>query len=491
MLIPVTTTIVAACSLLTMGRPGVLHDTGVLSTTSFSTTTTNNTSDRAVTPSSLAALRASSDSFRAASGVSASRFAPAPLQESAPFDLSWALRAPAQVLSFDYEPGLTSQQNGEALRNRIRSLQPGQRLEIGSGVYSIANRFDLSVVASDTSPIWIVAKPGHTPVITRPDAGQNTINLGSGGPLRYVVLQGLEIRGGDTAVKIYDAQNLWIDGCHIHHCGGSGISANTNDASALYLTRNEIHDTAGTAEGMYLGANNGASVVSFSLIAENHIHDTRGSQGDGIELKQGSYGNWIVGNLVHDCQFPCILVYGTNGRPLNIVERNTCYNSGDNVMQVQGEAIVYNNLIMNGSTGFHSHDHQGQTRNLLVLHNTIINAGRATDMSSWNGRVGMFFINNVVYSLNGESISFPNGSSGVTVTGNVVLGRTVGRSTGYVTGRGLTDFIGVSWNAAQRNARPSATGAIIGTGNPVYGVGIEITGARRQLPLEAGCYDGQ
>ena len=64
---------------------------------------------------------------------------------------------------------------------------------------------------------------------------------------------------------------------------------------------------------MYLGANEGEFIMSESVIALNHIHDCRGSQGDGIEVKQGSWGNLIAENDVHDTQYPCITVYGTAG----------------------------------------------------------------------------------------------------------------------------------------------------------------------------------
>jgi len=167
----------------------------------------------------------------------------------------------------------------------------------------------------------------------------------------------------------------------VHNVAAAAVTANTNNTDHLYLTRNEIHHTGGTGEGMYLGANAGAVIMHDSVIALNHVHDTNGptvTQGDGIELKQGSWGNLIAENLVHDCGFPCILVDGTAGQPQNTVERNTCYNSGDNVMQIQGECIVRNNLAMNGaSTAFASQNHQGLPTNIQVTHNTFINSGRA------------------------------------------------------------------------------------------------------------------
>ena len=406
------------------------------------------------------------------------------------YDPPWATVPPTETLSLDYDPLLDDQQNGATLKQAIESLTPGQRLEIGSGTYSIAARISIVLQGTAQAPIWIAAQSGATPVITRPDAAQNALNIGDGGQARYLALQGLEITGGDTAVKMYDCDNVWIDRCHVHDCGGVGIAANSADTQFLYLTRNEIHDTGGSAEGMYLGANNSASIMRHSIIALNHVYNCYGTQGDGIEVKQGSYDNWIVENHVHDCQYPCIIAYGTDGNPVNVIERNICYNSGDNVMQVQGQAIVRNNLIMAGAVGFHSHDHQGQTRDLTVVHNTIINSGRATNLSSWNNRAGMVFANNVVYSEAAESIRFPNGSTAVQVAGNVVLGPVSGISSGFVTGSGLADFVNVTWDATQRDATPAPGGAILGTGDPLWAVSDDLTGATRVLPLESGCYDG-
>jgi hypothetical protein len=101
----------------------------------------------------------------------------------------------------------------------------------------------------------------------------------------------------------------------------------------------------------------------------------------------------------------------------------------------------------------------------------------------------MIFANNVVYSRDAESIRFPNGSSGVTVRGNVVVGSVLGVTQGYVFGAGLSDFVNVQWDASVRNATPLAATAIIGAGDPAYAVPTDITYTLRQGSLEAGAYD--
>lgn len=406
----------------------------------------------------------------------------------------WENATPTRTITLAYDASQSAVQNGAALRAAIAALQPGDRLEIGGGTWSINSFWNVVIQGTESAPIWIVAAAGATPIITRPDAAQNVLNVGSGAgnATRYVCFRGLEFTGGDTLIRLYHCENVWIDQCHIHHGSGVGITANTEDTRYLYITRNHIHDPGGasdTCEGMYLGANNSAVRMSRSIIALNHVHDCRGTQGDGIELKQGSYDNWIVENHVHDTNYPGIIAYGTDGLGTNVIERNIVYNSGDNVLQVQGEAIVRNNLLMNGATGFHSHDHQGQTRNLQVVHNTIINAGPATNLTSWNGRSGMVFANNAVYSRDAGSIRFPGGSTGVTVTGNVVLGPVTGAGGGFVFGNGITDFGDVSWDAARRDGTPSAASALLGGADPSQAATEDIRQQTRTAPVDAGAFE--
>jgi hypothetical protein len=397
---------------------------------------------------------------------------------------AWSATAPGAESRHAYEPQRTPAQNGAALAARIAALAPGERLVIAAGTYSVDTRFSIELVGSVELPIRIQGERGV--VITRADARQNVINVDRA---RYLSVSGLEITGGDTGLKLYDCENMWIDRCHVHHTGGPAVAANSADTAWLWLTRNTIHHTAGAGEGFYLGANEGEHVMRHSVIARNWVHSTAGKQGDGIEVKQGSYDNRIVENLVHDTRYPCILVYGTGGQAPNVIERNVCFNSGDNVLQVQGEALVRNNLLMNGLRGFASHDHQGQTRDLVFVHNTIVNPGRGAHLLSWSGRPGMVFANNAVYSQSGDAVRFHDGAAGVQFGHNVVLGSVAGAESGWSAGRGLSDFIGVAWDAQARDARPSAGSALIGAGGAAFGAADDLSGGARQGPLEAGCFD--
>lgn len=366
----------------------------------------------------------------------------------AAYQPEWAAIAPKRVIP--HAGG-----DGAALVKAVEALQPGDKLEIAAGTYSVERMWDVRVSGTREAPIWITAAEGATVIITRPDAKQNVINIGQGGPVAFLCLRGLEFTGGSHGVRLGQCEDVWIDQCHIHHTDGPNLTANSGNTRRLFLTRNHLHHGGGVAEGMYLGGNNASVIMSESVIALNHVHDCRGEQGDGIEVKQGSWGNLIAENHIHDTSYPCLTVYGTAGKPVNIIERNLCYNSGDNVMQVQGEAIVRNNVLINGAgAGFASTDHQGKTLNLQVIHNTILNSAHAFRGGSWNGREGMVLANNILYSRDANALHYANGNAGVISTGNVVFGD--GPKEGCVKGRGFEDFPGVSLDGSKHDATPAS-----------------------------------
>jgi len=401
----------------------------------------------------------------------------------AKYEPAWAGIAPKRTIALAPAATDTPAARGEALVKAVAALQPGDCLTLAGGTYSVERMWDVQVSGTEQAPVWITAEKDATPVITRPDARQNTMNVGQGKPVEFLCLRGLEITGGSHGVRLGKCRQVWVDQCHIHHTGNVCLSANSQDTSRLYITRNHIHHGDGHAEGLYLGGNNGKPVMSESIIARNHIHDCYGEQGDGIEVKQGSWGNLIAENDVHDTNYPCITVYGTAGKPRNIIERNLCRNSRDNVMQVQGEAIVRNNILINGGgAGFSSTDHQGKTLNLEVVHNTIINTGHAFRGGSWNDRTGMILANNVICSKDGDALYFPSGSKVVT-TGNVTTGG--GTQAGCTPGNGLADFAAVTWDAKNHDATPSAS-ARLDHADPKYLLPEDFNGKARGARKTAG-----
>lgn len=405
----------------------------------------------------------------------------------------WAEAKPRRTKLVQHDPEKSDEENGAVLARAIQRLQPGEMLKIGPGRYSILRKFDVILRGTAKAPIWIVGSdPDHLPVITRPDARQNVMNVGERSRTEYVCFRRLEFTGGSTLIRFYDCHHIWLDRCHLHDAGHEGITANTRDTSHLYITRNHFHhfiNPDATGEAMYLGANHGKVAMSYSVIAHNHVHHCGGRQGDGIEVKQGSHHNWIVGNHVHDTNYPCILVYGTGGKGINVIERNICYRSNDNTLQVQGEAIIRNNLLMAADgSGFASTDHQGKTTRLTFVHNTIVSRRRGANLSSWNDREGMIFANNIVYTDGGDALRFPRGAKGVIVSGNVVSGRVSGVPEGFILGSGLSDFTDVSWDAQRRDASLRPHSPAVGLADKRFQVALDIMGRKRSSPPTAGAF---
>lgn len=401
---------------------------------------------------------------------------------------SWSDVAPARTLHLNADADLSADENGRKLAEAVAGLRPGDMLLIGAGRYSLSRKFSVNLAGTSESPIWIVgADSDDMPIITRPDATQNVMNVGERSTTEYVCFRHLELTGGSTLIRFYDCHHVWLDQCHLHHAGAEGITTNSSDTSHMFITGNHFHhfiNARATGEAMYLGANQGRFVMSYSVIADNHVHDCGGTQGDGIEIKQGSHHNWIVRNHVHDTKYPCIIVYGTGGNGLNVIEQNTCYRSNDNVMQVQGEAIVRNNLLMAGDgAGFASTDHQGETTRLQFIHNTVITKRRGANLSSWNDREGMVMANNVIYTDQGDAVRFPGGAEGVTIAGNVVVGRTGGLTDGLIQGNDLADFVDVTWTATRRSAAFTPDSPLTGSGVPHYSLEADLNGDSRNSSL--------
>jgi hypothetical protein len=64
------------------------------------------------------------------------------------YDPSWASVQPNRILKAIALPNANERQNGEALVKAIEGLVPGDRLEIGTGTYSVNRLWDLSVSRS-------------------------------------------------------------------------------------------------------------------------------------------------------------------------------------------------------------------------------------------------------------------------------------------------------------------------------------------------------
>lgn len=376
----------------------------------------------------------------------------------------------------------------------VNNLKAGDELVLGGGSYNLSPKFTISVSGTAQSPIVIRAKDGEVPIITRPDANQNTINIENNS---YLILKGIEVKGGSHGIRINNASFITIESCHIHDTDDVGLSANVPNSKyeGLRLIRNHIHHTNNTGEGMYLGCNTNACQMWNSLIEGNYIHDTTNpsvSQGDGIEIKEGSYNNIVRDNVIHTTNYPCIITYSTVGNgPPNIIERNVLWNCGDHGIQSAADATIRNNIILSANAdAIHNQQHQsGSPANLIIAHNTILKAGG--DAIRTDNIVGPVLIaNNAIYAESGNAIRASGDLAMLSVAGNFGLGGLQNVMNGFkAMGNLANDFKGANLNGAPPNdVFPSSGSPLVGGGDPAHAVPDDFNGTPREGSADVGAY---
>lgn len=374
------------------------------------------------------------------------------------------------------------------LRAAIAALRPGDELVLAGGTYTFSSRFGVTIVGTQQQPITIRAKTGEKPRIHMNTNAQNIIEVQGS---RYVTFRGIEFTGGSHGIRLMDSDFVTIEECEVHETGDVAISANSGGTyEGLRLLRNHIHHTHGTGEGMYLGCNNNACRLANSLIEGNYIHNTDNAdvvQGDGIELKEGSYGNIVRDNVIHDTNYPGIIVYSTVGNGAqNIIEGNVIWNSGDNAIQAAADVIIRNNIIL-GVVAFQAHQ-AGSPGNIELVHNTIINESSGVDVRNVVGPV--LIANNAVYSQSSQAIRLISGSLNlVTLAGNVGHGGLSGASSGFTEGKGIgADFVNGHYGVPPIDLFPKSGSALIGAASAAHATPIDFNGTSRTGTNDVGAY---
>ena len=375
------------------------------------------------------------------------------------------------------------------LRAAIAALRPGEELVLAGGTYALSSGFRVTVAGTQAQPIVMRAKTGERAIINQTSGAQNVIEISAS---RYFVVRGIEFTGGSHGIRLMDSDFVTIEDCEIHGTGDVALSANSGGTyEGLKILRNHIHHTNGTGEGMYLGCNNDDCRVANSLIANNYIHHTNGptvEQGDGIELKEGSYGNVIRDNVIHDTNYPGILTYSAVGNgPANLIEGNLIWNSNDNAIQSAADAIIRNNIVLDGPITLQSHQ-AGSPTNMQVVNNTIITEGDAIEVRNVIGPV--LIANNAIYSQSGTAIRLLSGNLGqVTVAGNVGHGGIEGASSGFTEGRGIAaDLVNAHYGVPPIDVFPKTGSALIGAAAAQYVPAIDFNSTSRTGSTDVGAY---
>jgi hypothetical protein len=190
--------------------------------------------------------------------------------------------------------------------------------------------------------------PGERRPVLVGNRRQNVLNL-DGSHFR---LAHLELRGGSHGLRLGRVADATLTGLVLHDLGDVGISCNRPGQGCRRVTirRSLIYDTgrAGTpGEGIYVGCQDASCSFDDGRIEDNVVHDTGGSQGDGIELKPGSGNNLVRRNVVCRTHFPGLTIWGPHGRgALDTVEDNVVAESGPPEIKVFGRARLRRNSVL-------------------------------------------------------------------------------------------------------------------------------------------------
>jgi hypothetical protein len=382
---------------------------------------------------------------------------------------------------------------GDDFRSAMQNLHAGDTLILDGGTYNLTGYFELDLTGSASQPIVIEAKAGQRPNINFVGTSQNIININNS---TFLTLDGIEFTGGSRGLRFDGGSDITVRNCIIHGTDANAIAANDDgeDYARFTFVHNEIYDTGDTGEGFYLGCNGDACRIHDSLVADNYIHDlnsARISQGDGIEIKKGSYANIVRDNVIHDTNYPGITMYDVNGNgAANLIERNIIWNSNDAGIQVTADAIVRNNIVLSAANNafFSNNIDGGSASNLTIANNTFF--APATDGIRLNGVSGAVTIaNNAIYAPNGDAIRADGTTAEVTLIANAGQGSLNGVSGAFAdSGNIAEDFFAASLSGVPpQNLIPRGS-LLVGAANATYLSGDDFDAHPRAAHADIGAY---
>ncbi len=383
---------------------------------------------------------------------------------------------------------------GDDFRTAMQTLHAGDTLLLDGGTYNLTSYFELDLFGTAALPIVIKAAAGQHPIVNYVGTSQNIININNS---TFLTLDGIEFTGGSRGLRFDGGSDITVQNCIVHGTDANAIAANDDGENYARFTfvHNEIYDTGDTGEGFYLGCNGDACRIHDSLVANNYIHDLQGTdpsyQGDGIEIKQGSYANIVRDNVIRDVNYPGITMYDVNGNGApNLIERNIVWNSNDSGIQITADAIVRNNIVLGAANNafFSNNIDGGSAANLTIVNNTfLMPGGDGIRLNSVSGTVTI--ANNAIYAPTGYAIRASGTLTGLSVVANAGQGALSGVSTGFVgTGNVATDFFGASLSGVPpQNLIPK--GALLaGAASATYLPFDDFDGYSRAAHADIGAY---
>lgn len=369
-------------------------------------------------------------------------------------------------------------------RAAVAALTAGDTLIFHGGQYRVET-IRISAVGDPDNWVVIMAAPGETPVITGISASQNLISVRSA---EYVLVDGLTVdttMEGSDALKFesgYLSHHVTLRNCEFRNYRGVGVNSKGNDHRITVEHCHIHHSIGGHGEGFYIGDHNGGLNPHHWVIRNNWVHNTGGSQGDGIELKWGCYAMTVQDNVVYETQYPGILYYGhTEECPdslLSVIERNVVWGTSEPI-GAYADCIVRNNIVFDSDQAVRSALYSGhQNPRKVYIHNNTFYNCQSVQLRNWSTDSSCVFANNALYSI----------ANGITLNGTGDLYGNVGdvAHSSVSPGDASMDFE----DAAGHDFFPPAGSALLGACTGAWVAEDDFQQKDRDGSPDAGAYEG-
>ena len=354
---------------------------------------------------------------------------------------------------------------GDDLYGMLATLPAGSVVEVEAGTYNSPGNAPMTWNGTAAAPIIVRAAANTRPVLVN-TPGNNGLDLYGA----YFTLQGFEMTGGDMGVRLGGVNHVTLEDLYIHDVVDEGITCNRTSMScdSLELRRIEVGPTGNTMTGnaITLGCSDQTCGATNAVVEGCYFHDLMGSGGAGLSVWKHS-GVTARDNVVYTAAGPGIVLQQTASSGRDTLERNLLWNIDDNAIQVEGQVIVRNNLIIGGtSDGVHSRmELSTAPTNVDILHNTITGpGGDCIHGLNWSGSA---------YVLANNAMAC--GTSNVVVTGSpvesadlTVMGSDVG---------------------TLPNAYPTAGSALVDTGDATHSAVDDFNATTRSGTPDIGAYE--
>lgn len=321
-------------------------------------------------------------------------------------------------------------QPGDDLYSLTENLGAGDVIVFSDGVYELDgtlswDEFDGTV----DQPVELRAAPDATPIL-RQISGGRIVELRNS---QNVIVRGLVLEGGEgwetlgfSGLVLDTVSNVTITDLEIRNIQHTAIYVG-GDSTNVQIRKNHLHGSA-EGHGVEIGCWDAGCFVQDSVIAENWIHDLLGDGSDGIRLLNGSQGNQVLDNMIHDVGDDGAYLGSTENGAQNTFEGNAIWNALDVGLYIEGGAIVRNNVIVRvGGTGIRTNNSdRDDLDDVVITHNTVAETGGdAMNLEDVFFRSGIVVANNALSNPTGYGFRYSTDWTEGDVTANVLMNNVI------------------------------------------------------------------